>query len=52
MSTTWPLFPTSCPSLYGTRSSDKESSSSSVVENKNGDKSGTAPLDVDVSFDE
>ena len=52
VSTTWPLFPTSCPSLYGTRSSDKESSSSSVVENKNGDKSGTAPLDVDVSFDE
>jgi len=42
--TTWPLFPKSCPSLYGATSNVKDKEESV--------KSGVAPLDVDVSFDE
>lgn len=46
----WPLFPKSCPSLYGAKSSEEKEQFSS--DNKDNKPSEAAPLDVDVSFDE
>ncbi len=52
---TWPLFPTSCPGLYGKKSLGTKEQSDSDSGNEGGQqskKSGTPSLDVDVSFDE
>ena len=52
--TVWPLFPTSCPSLYGKKSPEKKEQSApdsgDRVEQRS--RSVTPSLDVDVSFDE